>query len=29
MTFDCYGYLFEARDADEQSMAAITARLID
>jgi len=29
MTFDRYGYLFEAREADEQAMAAITARLID
>lgn len=29
MTFDRYGYLFEARDADEQAMAAIAARLID
>ena len=29
MTFDRYGYLFEAREADEQAMTAITARLID
>jgi integrase len=29
MTFDRYGYLFEAREADSQAMAAITARLID
>ena len=28
-TFDRYGYLFEAREADSTAMAAITARLID
>jgi hypothetical protein len=28
-TFDRYGYLFEAREADGQAMAAITAKLID
>ncbi len=29
MTFDRYGYLFEAHEADEQAVAAIAARLID
>ncbi len=29
LTFDRYGYLFEAREADEQAMAAITAKLVD
>jgi len=28
-TFDRYGYLFEARAADTDAMAAITAKLID
>jgi hypothetical protein len=27
MTFDHYGYLFEAREADTAAMAEITARL--
>jgi integrase len=29
MTFDRYGYLFEAREADMSAMAEITARLVD
>lgn len=29
MTFDRYGYLFEAREADAMAMAAITAKLVD
>ena len=29
MTFDRYGYLFEAREADSAAMEAITARLVD
>jgi integrase len=29
MTFDHYGYLFEAREADTAAMAEITARLVD
>ena len=29
MTFDVYGYLFEAREADSAAMAAITAKLVD
>jgi integrase len=29
MTFDRYGYLFEAREADTTAMAAITAKLVD
>jgi integrase len=28
-TFDTYGYLFEAREADTAAMAAITAKLVD
>jgi integrase len=28
-TFDVYGYLFEAREADTAAMAAITAKLVD
>jgi integrase len=28
-TYDQYGYLFEARESDEQAMDAITARLVD
>ena len=28
-TFDRYGYLFEAREADTTAMAAITAKLVD
>jgi site-specific recombinase XerD len=28
-TYDQYGYLFEAREAAEQAMDAIAARLID
>jgi hypothetical protein len=29
ITFDRYGYLFEAREADITAMAAITAKLVD
>jgi integrase len=29
MTFDRYGYLFEAREADSRAMAAIAAKLMD
>jgi integrase len=29
MTFDRYGYLFEARAADSAAMEAITAKLVD
>jgi integrase len=29
MTFDRYGYLFEAREADSAAMEAITAKLVD
>jgi integrase len=29
MTFDVYGYLFEAREADSAAMGAIAARLFD
>jgi integrase len=29
MTFDRYGYLFEAREADTTAMAAVAAQLVD